>query len=67
MDRKETEAPALRFGSTAGRDRLDDISLKRDDFTGKSIKSQSLPRQAGAGRMTILWEFDEKHPRQVVI
>jgi hypothetical protein len=30
-----------------------------------NLGGASLPRQAGAGRMTILWEFDEKHPKQV--
>ena len=73
MDRKKQEVPfdfaqgrfsaTLPSGSTAGRDGRDDIFVKVDDIARN--KSQPLPRQAGAGRVTIVWDRDEEYPKHV--
>jgi hypothetical protein len=53
---------ALRFGSTAGRDWRDDNFVLKLDHLARKINEVTASPTAGRGsRMTILWEFDEKH------
>jgi hypothetical protein len=59
MDRKKPQVPALRSGSTAGRDRRD------DKFVQKSMTSRERSIKSQAVGMTILWGGDEKHHKQI--